>query len=125
MTDLRTQIEPNTSICPDNVEMENISIKFIPSKRKKTRKVAVVLKGEMTINTALVIQNSVAELLPNFDVIDFSFSEITQIDLAAIQLIDLINKAGREDEKKLVFSFDLRADDRMMVQQAGFGKMLQ
>jgi C1A family cysteine protease len=60
----------------------------------------------------------------NYDYIDFSFSQITQIDLTAMQLLYVIKDIYNPLGKVITMDFDLSKDDRLLAYHSGLNDFL-
>jgi hypothetical protein len=113
-----------TNNCPDNIEEQNLKVLFTPSKRKKTRRINVLIQGEFTINTVLLLKERMYLLFANFDHVDFVVNSITNIDLAAIQLLCVVKSIYSQLEKTITLDFDLSKEDRLIMYHSGLNDLL-
>src|SRR4051812_7350340 len=115
-------VPPSNEIkgCPDNIITQDFKMIFTPSKRKKTRRINVLINGEFTINNVILAKEKMDSLFVNFDYVDFVLNETTQVDLTAIQLLNVTRNIFTESGKIVTLDFDLSKQDRLMMYHAGF-----
>lgn len=109
---------------PINIDEQNLKVLFTPSKRKKTKRVSVLIQGEFTVNTVLLLKEQIFGVFINYDHVDFTISNITQIDLSGIQLLFVIKNIFSESNKIVTLDFDLKKEDRLTMYHSGFSDLL-
>lgn len=123
---METKAYPSEQITSNlqDIDEQNLRIFFTPSKRKKTRRITVLIQGEFTVNTVLLLKEQMPLVFINYDHIDFVVNNITQIDLSAIQLLIVIKNIFGASEKKVSLDFDLSKEDRMTMHHSGFSDLI-
>jgi hypothetical protein len=122
--EINALITNNINNYPDNIDLKDFKMAFTPSKRKKTRRISVAINGEFTINNITIVKEQMDLLFFNYDYIDFSFSQITQIDLTAMQLLYVIKDIYNPLGKVITMDFDLSKDDRLLAYHSGLNDFL-
>lgn len=101
------------------IEEKNLRIQLIPSRRKKTRKVNMIIEGDFSIRTADLVKTHIGALLPQFDVIALALKNITAIDLTAVQLVQVISSPGILPQHSITVESELSREDRALLVNAG------
>src|SRR4051812_31208627 len=79
----RTTLEKNDTLNPElsTYESNGISIRFVPSNRKKTRKITLIVEGEFTLLNVTTVANKILPVFSQFDVVNINLKNIDSIDL--------------------------------------------
>src|SRR6185436_2321590 len=97
----------------DVIQENNIKISLVPSKRKKTRKVNVIIEGQFNIGNAQLVKENCKKLLLHFDYVSVTLKNITDIDLAAIQLLQVLKSSPELSQKTITIDSELSKEDRL------------
>jgi hypothetical protein len=112
----------NPGILPDTGEIiqeKNIRISLIPSKRKKTKNVNILIEGGFNVSTAGLVKEHCVKLTQYFDHMSVTLKNIEDIDLAAIQLLRALKVSPPFSEKTITIDSELSADDRSLINASG------
>lgn len=103
-------------------ENSTITVKLIPSRRKSVRKTKIVLEGSLSLLEAEAIKDCLLSTFKDFDLIDIQLSEITHIDIIAIQLIKVF--IDSHPDKTIKVDSELPFDIKLIVERSGFGSLM-
>jgi hypothetical protein len=110
---------------PEEIIEENkLKLTLLPSKRKKTKKVNMIIEGEFTVGSASLVLSTYDRLKQHFDLIKISLRNIVNIDLAAIQLMHVIRSSNTSSEKSIFIDSELSKEDRALLGYAGLTDVL-
>jgi ABC-type transporter Mla MlaB component len=101
------------------IEENKIKISLFPSRRKKTKKVNVVIEGEFNISTVQAVKENCQKLLQHFDLICITIKNVDEVDLAAIQLLHVLDLLSKSMEKTITVESDLSKDDKALIISSG------
>ncbi|MCE3226848.1 MAG: hypothetical protein K0S32_1399 [Bacteroidetes bacterium] len=107
-----------------DVSRKGIQISFMPSKRKKTKKVTINLEGEFTLINASVVFENIMPVFNEFDVVIITLKNIFSIDLAAIQCLYKIKMLQEPNGKTVSVESELTQEYRELVRISGFLPLL-
>lgn len=99
-----------------------ITVKLIPSRRKSVRKTKLVFEGSLSLLEAEAIKDCLLSTFNDFDLIDIELSNITHIDIIAIQLIKVF--IDSHPDKTVKVDSDLPFDLKIIVERSGFGSLM-
>ena len=116
--------EDQSTLFEQVIDENNIRISLIPSKRKKTKKINIVVEGCFTVATTGLAYEKIMPAIPHFDFIDFSLRKIEQIDLVAIQLLYYIKNKYSTTNKTITIEADLSTEDRAVLFNSGLMGLL-
>jgi hypothetical protein len=102
-----------------SVNENGLSIQFIPSKRKKTRKVTMVIEGDFTISNVDLVSKYNDYLLQNFDHLDVMVKNIEKMDLCAIQCLYKMRSIYLANNKVITLESELPTEIRDLVSSTG------
>ena len=131
-TDIQLQTierDENLSIQNDEftdkiIEENNIKISLVPSKRKKVKKINMNIEGDFTINNVQMVKENCQKLLQHFDLVNINLKNILDIDLAAIQLLQVLNTSSSFLQKTIIVESELSKDDRALIVSAGLMEVM-
>src|SRR3954466_835941 len=83
----QSEILTSTKIDLKGFEKNGIKIEFVPSNRKKTKKINVNIEGEFTLKNTMEAAHAITPVFEQFDLVSIMLKNITSIDLAAIQCL--------------------------------------
>ncbi len=98
------------------------TVKLIPSRRKTVRKTKLIFEGSLSLIEAESIKDCLTTTFNNYDVIDIQLLNITQLDIIPIQMIKVF--IGFYPDKKVKVDSDLPFDMKIIVDRAGFGRLM-
>jgi ABC-type transporter Mla MlaB component len=101
------------------IEENKIKISLFPSRRKKTKKVNVVIEGEFNISTVQAVKENCQKLLQHFDLICITIKNVDEVDLAAIQLLHVLDLLSKSMQKTITVESDLSKDDKALIISSG------
>lgn len=107
-----------------NIEEQGVKIAFIPSKRKKTKKINVIIEGVFTLSNAAFVMEKISPSFKDFDSIDIVLKNIQQIDLAAVQVLQHLKKAEAANNKSITLDAELSKEDRALLFNSGLMALL-
>ena len=105
--------------------MSNKKIKIKPAKKKGESKVEIVLGEELTIYTIEDIRNDILEAVNKYNDIVLTGSEIKNMDLSFIQLIESIKKTIVNSKKKLTLNINLSEENRLLFDNTDISKVIK
>ena len=108
----------------DVIQENNIKISLVPSKRKKTRKVNVIIEGQFNIGNAQLVKENCKKLLLHFDYVSVTLKNIADIDLAAIQLLQVLKSSPELSQKTITIDSELSKEDRLLLGTSGLMEVL-
>lgn len=101
-------------------KQENISIN--PSKKKGDKSVKIILQKELTIFTIEELKTKIVDVLKKYDEIQIQISNVENIDLSFLQLIDSLKKSAHKKNKKVEMNVELPENLEELMSNAGFEK---
>jgi hypothetical protein len=101
------------------IQENNIKISLVPSKRKKTKKVNVIIEGEFNIGNAELVKDNCKKLLQHFDFVSITLKNIVDIDLAAVQLLHVLKSAPAFSQKTITIDSELSKEDKSLLGHSG------
>lgn len=108
----------------ETLQLNNFSIQFIPSKRKTTRRITLIIEGDFSINNIHAATNRLIEIIKNYDYLDFVLKNIRQLDITAIQLIYFLKSTDIFGPKHFTFQNELDRDQKTLLTKCGFDSLL-
>ena len=102
--------------------VKNIQIK--PSKKKGEKKVSIILENELTIFSIEDIRDKIVDAVLKYDQIDFQLKNITNMDLAFVQLFYSVKITADKLKKKVTFKADLTEDVKSLFINSDLYKVL-
>lgn len=101
------------------IQENNIKISLVPSRRKKTKKVNVIIEGEFNISNAELVKDNCKKLLQHFDFVSITLKNIVDIDLAAVQLLHVLKSAPSFSQKTITIDSELSKEDKSLLSNSG------
>jgi hypothetical protein len=101
------------------IQDNNIKLSLVPSKRKKTKKINMIIEGEFNISNAQVVKDNCSKLLKHFDTVSITLKNITDIDLAAIQLLHVLKSTPGFSQRTVTIDSELSKEDKSLINTAG------
>lgn len=106
------------------LESNGLKMNFIPSRRKTTKRVTIIIEGEFNINTIQLAKNRLIATLKNFDYLDIVLKNIIKIDITAIQLLNFIKHTDLFGQKHFTFQDELDQNFKSLLSKCGFTGLL-
>ncbi len=104
----------------EDVETEDLKIVFTPSKRKTQRKILIAIEGNLTINNVELLYSKVNDVFENYDHVDITLTNVTDIDLTVVQLFHVIRVNYYPQNKFIYINAEFNKDDRKLLNTCGF-----
>ncbi|MES2678679.1 MAG: hypothetical protein V4635_02285 [Bacteroidota bacterium] len=101
------------------IQENNIKVSLVPSKRKKTKKINVIIEGEFNISNAEIVKENCGKLLHHFDFVSITLKNIVDIDLAAVQLLHVLKSVPAFSQKTITIDSELSKEDRILLGGSG------
>ena len=117
-TEIKIKTEP--TIQYENVENETIKIIFIPSRRKTQKRILINIEGALNINNVDLLYSKVNVVFKNYDFVEVTMTNITEIDLTVIQLFHAIRVSYLPQKKYITINSEFSRDDRKLLNICGF-----
>jgi hypothetical protein len=115
-------VTPDSSLVTQyaDVETEDLKMVFTPSKRKTQRKILIAIEGNLTINNVELLYSKVNDVFENYDHVDITLTNITDIDLTVVQLFHVIRVNYYPQNKFIYINAEFNKDDRKLLNTCGF-----
>ena len=117
-TESQTKSEPSFQY--EDFENETIKIMFIPSRRKTQKRILINIEGALNINNVDLLYSKVNVVFENYDFVEVTMTNITEIDLTVIQLFHAIRVAYLPQKKFITINSEFSRDDRKLLNICGF-----
>jgi hypothetical protein len=104
----------------ENVELEFLKIEFTPSRRKTQKRILINIEGCLTINNVEILYSKVNSVFENFDFVEVTLKNVTEIDLTVIQLFHAIRVIYWPLKKYISINAEFSRDDRKLLNTCGF-----
>ncbi|MES2760870.1 MAG: hypothetical protein V4677_01635 [Bacteroidota bacterium] len=102
----------------------NITLSIFPSKRKKVKKVNIVIEGQFNITNVRFVKDHCHNMLQYFDLVNITLKNVVDIDLAAIQLLHVLNSSTQLQHKTIIIESELSKDDKALIISAGMLELM-
>ena len=112
--------EPQPTIVYENVETDSLKIIFTPSRRKTQKRILINIEGALTINNVDVLYSKVNVVFDNYDFVEVTMTNVTDIDLTVIQLFHAIRVSYWSQKKYISINAEFSRDDRKLLNTCGF-----
>ena len=125
-TELQPKSEPQhqpksePTIQYEGIENETIKIIFIPSRRKTQKRILINIEGALNINNVDLLYSKVNVVFENYDFVEVTMTNVTEIDLTVIQLFHAIRVAYLPQNKYITINSEFSRDDRKLLNICGF-----
>ena len=121
---VQAETEPQTkserTIQYEDIENETIKIIFIPSRRKTQKRILINIEGALNINNVDLLYSKVNVVFENYDFVEVTMTNVTEIDLTVIQLFHAIRVAYLPQQKYITINSEFLRDDRKLLNICGF-----
>ena len=114
------QIKTEPTIQYEDFENETIKIIFIPSRRKTQKRILINIEGALNINNVDLLYSKVNVVFKNYDFVEVTMTNITEIDLTVIQLFHAIRVSYLPQKKYITINSEFSRDDRKLLNICGF-----
>lgn len=105
-----------------NQQKKDLSI--LPSRKKGENKVTITFSNELTVNNVEDLTDELRSSLGEYDETTIKINNISNIDLAGLQLILSLKKHIEESNRKVNLDFDLTEDSAQIINNAGFKSII-
>ncbi len=130
LDEVPTQSEPETipqpqsdtqpAIVYENVETDSLKMIFTPSRRKTQKRILINIEGALTINNVDVLYSKVNVVFENYDFVEVTMTNVTDIDLTVVQLFHAIRVSYWSQKKYISINAEFSRDDRKLLNTCGF-----
>ena len=100
------------------------NIKIKTSKNKGGSSVSIELSDELTIYTIESISEIIIENTKKYDHVEINASEVKNIDLSFIQLIDAIQKTVEENGKKISLNIEINEENQILFDNTDISRII-
>jgi hypothetical protein len=118
--EIKSELQPQAQIVYENVEEETIKIIFTPSRRKTQKRILINIEGSLTINNVELLYSKVNVVFENYDFVEVTMTNVTDIDLTVIQLFHAIRVAYWPQNKFISINAEFSREDRKLLNTCGF-----
>jgi hypothetical protein len=116
--------EAQAGMAVNTMVAEGARITFQPSKRKTIRKINILIERDFSIKTAKSVYDKINEETASYDYLDVALKNLSQFDLAAVQMLQYLRKTGATANKNITVDAELSTEDRALMQNAGLMEFL-
>lgn len=116
----QSEPQPQPAIVYENVETDSLKIIFTPSRRKTQKRILINIEGALTINNVDVLYSKVNVVFDNYDFVEVTMTNVTDIDLTVIQLFHAIRVSYWSQKKYISINAEFSRDDRKLLNTCGF-----
>lgn len=109
-----------TEIVYENIDTEQLKMIFTPSRRKTQKRILINIEGALTINNIDLLYSKVNIVFDNYDFVEVTMTNITEIDLTVIQLFHAIRVTYWSKKKYISINAEFSRDDRKLLNTCGF-----
>lgn len=103
-----------------NIETDSIKIVFTPSRRKTQKRILITLEGSLTINNVELLYSKVNSVFENYDFVEVTMNNVSEIDLTVVQLFHAIRVTYWPLKKYISINAEFSRDDRKLLNTCGF-----
>lgn len=114
------EAQSQPAIVYENVETDSLKIIFTPSRRKTQKRILINIEGALTINNVDVLYSKVNVVFDNYDFVEVTMTNVTDIDLTVIQLFHAIRVSYWSQKKYISINAEFSRDDRKLLNTCGF-----
>jgi hypothetical protein len=122
--EVQVETEPQTKSEPtiqyEDIENETLKMIFIPSRRKTQKRILINIEGALNINNVDLLYSKVNVVFENYDFVEVTMTNVTEIDLTVIQLFHAIRVAYLPQNKYITINSEFSRDDRKLLNICGF-----
>ena len=105
--------------------MSTKKIQIKPSKKKGENKVEINLIDELTIYTIEGIKENIIEAVNKYQDIEIKGTDIKNIDLTFVQLLDSIQKTVTNKGKNLTLDIQLNDENKVLFDNTGITRIIK
>ena len=117
---VETQTKSEPTIQYEDIENETLKMIFIPSRRKTQKRILINIEGALNINNVDLLYSKVNVVFENYDFVEVTMTNVTEIDLTVIQLFHAIRVAYLPQNKYITINSEFSRDDRKLLNICGF-----
>ena len=100
-------------------------VSITPYGKKGEKKARMTISKELTIYTIQEIRDIFLDAVDKYNELDIRITQVENIDLCFIQLIESLKKTAEEYGKKVFLSAELTDETKNLVENTGFDPILQ
>jgi hypothetical protein len=115
-----SEVKSEPAIQYENIVNETLKMTFVPSRRKTQKRILINIEGVMNINNVDLLYSKVNVVFENYDFVEVTMTNITDIDLTVIQLFHAIRVAYLPQQKYITINSEFSRDDRKLLNICGF-----
>ena len=104
--------------------MKNISLEINTSDPVNTKAADVILGGDLSVKGVTALKSKLVEIKDQFDKVDMTVRDVTNLDLSVIQLLLSFRKTFKALDKELKINFSLTEEFNDLVAKGGFEELL-
>jgi len=117
---LQSDSQAQPAIVYENVDTDTLKIIFTPSRRKTQKRILINIEGALTINNVDLLYSKVNVVFDNYDFVEVTMTNVTDIDLTVIQLFHAIRVSYWSQKKYISINAEFSRDDRKLLNTCGF-----
>lgn len=110
---------------PADILENNLSLRFVPSKRKSVAKIIVHICGNLDINNVEKLMQPIKTIISKYKEIELHLTNIEKIDLSVIQLLYYFIKMAQEKEIIVFIKAEIEKDKKLFLGKCGFLSMFE
>jgi len=104
----------------NDIETDSIKIVFTPSRRKTQKRILITIEGSLTINNVELLYSNVKGVFENYDFVEVTMINISEVDLTVVQLFHLIRVKYWSLKKYISINAGFGREDRKLLNTCGF-----
>lgn len=104
--------------------MKNISLEINTSDPVSPKAANIILGGDLTVKGVTALKSKFVEIKDQFDKVDITVRDVTNLDLSVIQLLLSFRKTFKALDKDLKIEFNLAEEFNDLVAKGGFEELL-
>ncbi len=116
--EIKTEAAPATPF--EDVDEETIKIVFTPSRRKTQKRILISIEGNLTIRNVELLYSKVNAVFENYDFVEVTLTNVTEIDLSVVQLFHTIRVTYYPQQKFIAINAEFSRNDRKLLNTCGF-----
>jgi len=104
--------------------MKNINFDISTANKKGSKSALIKLGGDLSLKNAAELKNRFVEVKNSFDKVEIHVENVTNLDLAAVQLFLSLKKAFNTNPKNIEIHFNLSEEMETIMKRSGFSGLL-
>ena len=101
------------------------NIQIQPSRKKGKKRASVILSNELSIYTIEGIKDKIVDTFKKYDEIEFKATDVKNMDLTFVQLLESIQKTAKTEGKKVEFNIDLKDENIILFENTDLNKIIK